>query len=45
MKTPNALDSIYGRSASLGRDVFQYVVTGTMFVVVSSVPWRTDIPW
>ena len=45
MKTPNFLDFIYGRSASLGRDVFQYVVTGTMFVVVSSVPWWSDIPW
>ena len=45
MAASDPLNSVYERAESLGRDVFQYVVTGTMFVVVSSVPWRSDIPW
>ena len=40
MTTTNAIDAIYGRAASLGRDVFHYIVTGTLFAVVCSVPWR-----
>ena len=45
MAASDTLDSIYERAESLGRDVFHYVVTGTMFIVVSSVPWRSEIPW
>lgn len=45
MNTTNPLDSIYEKAASLGRDVFQYVVTGTMFAIVSCAPWRSEIPW
>ena len=34
-----ALDVVYGRAASFGRDVFHYIVTGTAFVIVCSIPW------
>ena len=37
------LDSVYERSASFGRDVFHYMVTGTMVVIVGSVPWWSMI--
>ena len=39
MPPPNILDSVYGKAASLGRDVFQYIMTGAMFAIVGSVPW------
>ena len=45
MTTTNAIDAIYGRAASLGRDVFHYIVTGTLFAVVCSVPWWPRIQW
>ena len=45
MVSPGVVDSVYERAASFGRDVFHYVVTGTMFAIVSSVPWWSDIPW
>lgn len=45
MAASDLLNSVYARATSLGRNVFQYVVTGTMFAVVSSVPWRSEIPW
>ena len=39
MPAREAVDAVYGRAASFGRDVFHYIVTGTAFVVVCSVPW------
>ena len=39
MATGDAIDRIYGRAASFGRDVFHYIVTSTLFVVVCSVPF------
>ena len=45
MAPSNVLDSVYGRAASLGRDVFQYIVTGTMFAIVCSVPWWSNSLW
>ena len=45
MAPPSILDSVYERAASVGRDVFQYMATGTMFAIVCSVPWWSDIPW
>lgn len=43
---PSSLqDSVYEKAASFGRDVFQYIVTGTMFAIVCSVPWWSSIPW
>ena len=45
MVSPGVVDSVYERAESFGRDVFHYVVTGTMFAIVSSVPWWSDIPW
>ena len=45
MSVSDPLNSVYERAESLGRDVFLYVVTGSMFAVVSSVPWRSEIPW
>ena len=41
----NVFDSVYEQAASFGRDVLQYIVTGAVFVVVSSVPWRADFEW
>ena len=35
----NIIDSLYERAASFGRDVFHYIVTGTIFGVVCSVAW------
>lgn len=44
--TPSSLlDSLYERAASFGRDVFHYIVTGTMFAIVCSMPWWSSIPW
>ena len=46
MASPNVLvDSVYGRAASFGRDVFHYMVTGTVFAIGCSVPWWSNIPW
>ncbi len=45
MAASDFLNSVYEKAESLGRDVFLYVVTGSMFAAVSSVPWRSDIPW
>ena len=45
MPSRSLLESVYERAASFGRDVFQYIVTGTLFAVVGSVPWWSDIPW
>ena len=38
MATGDAIDRIYGRAASFGRDVFHYIVTGTVFALVCSAP-------
>ena len=38
MATGDAIDRIYGGAVSFGRDVFHYIVTGTVFVLVCSVP-------
>ena len=45
MVATNIVDSVYERAASLGRDVFHYVVAGTMFATVASVPWWSNISW
>ena len=45
MAPSSILNAVYERAASFGRDVFEYMVTGTMFAVVCSVPWWSDIPW
>ena len=45
MAPSSILDSVYERAASFGRDVFHYMVTGTMFAVVCSVPWWSDTRW
>ena len=45
MVSPTVVDSVYERAASFGRDVFHYVVTGTMFAIVTSVPWWSDALW
>ena len=45
MASSNVLDSVYGKAASFGRDVFHYMVTGTVFVIGCSVPWWFNIPW
>ena len=45
MVSPAVVDSVYERAASFGRDVFHYVVTGTMFAIVTSVPWWSDALW
>ena len=42
MTARDAIDAAYGRAASFGRDVFHYIVTGTVFGLVCSVaiwPW------
>ena len=44
MPAREAVDAVYGRAASFGRDVFHYIVTGTAFVVVCSVPWWPETP-
>ncbi len=43
MAPSNIVDSLYERTASFGRDLFHYIVTGTMFAVVSSVPWWSKL--
>ena len=43
MAPPNLVDSLYGRTASFGRDVFHYIVTGTIFAFVASVPWWSKL--
>ncbi len=40
---PGFVGALYGRTASFGRDVFHYVVTGTVFVFVGSVPWWPQV--
>ena len=45
MASPSLLESVYERATSFGRDAFQYIVTGTLFAAVGSVPWWSDIPW
>ena len=40
---PSSIDPLYERAASFGRDVFHYIVTGTLFAVVSSVPWWSKL--
>ena len=45
MASSNVLDSLYGKAASFGRDVFHYMVQGTVFVIGCSVPWWFNIPW
>ena len=45
MVSPGLVDAVYERATSFGRDIFQYILTGTMFAIVCSVPWWSDIPW
>ena len=44
MASSSIVESVYGRAVSFGRDVFQYIVTGTMFAIVCSVPWWSKYP-
>ena len=45
MAASSILDSVYERASSFGRDVFHYMVTGTMFAIVCSVPWWSEARW
>lgn len=45
MAPSSILDSVYERASSFGRDVFHYMVTGTMFAIVCSVPWWSEARW
>ncbi len=37
------VDSLYERTASFGRHVVHYIVTGTIFAFVTSVPWWSKL--
>lgn len=39
MATGDVIGRIYSGASSFGRDVFHYIVTGTLFVVVCSIPF------
>ena len=43
MAQSSPLGSVYERAESFGRDVFQYMVTGTIFAIVGGVPWWSAI--
>ena len=40
MAAGDVIGRIYSGASSLGRDVFHYIVTGTLFVVLCSIPFE-----